>query len=145
MLCFPYAGARGERVVLRGEDVLLRPRAVLTLAMAFHELATNAAKYGALSVPGGSIEIRWRPQRQEGDAREWLRIDWREQGGPPVVAPQQRGFGSKLIEGGVAAELGGRVSLDFAAEGLRCAFLVPLEKAALDRDDRPGAQADWSI
>ncbi len=141
----PYAGARGERVVLRGEDVLLRPRAVLTLAMAFHELATNAAKYGALSVPGGRIEIRWRPQRQEGDAREWLRIDWREQGGPPVVAPQQRGFGSKLIEGGVAAELGGRVSLDFAADGLHCDFLVPLEKAALERDDRPGAQADWSI
>jgi two-component sensor histidine kinase len=63
----PYAGAAPERVVLRGEDVVLRPRAVLTLAMAFHELTTNAAKYGALAVPGGTIEIRWRPDRLPGD------------------------------------------------------------------------------
>jgi PAS domain S-box-containing protein len=141
----PYAGAAPKRVVLRGEDVVLRPRAVLTLAMAFHELTTNAAKYGALSAPGGAIEIRWRPERQQGDERRWLRIDWVEQGGPPVTEPQQRGFGTKLIEGGVAAELGGRVALQFAAEGLRCEFLVPLDKAALDGDYRPDVAADWSI
>ena len=139
----PYAGA--ERVVLRGEDVVLRPRAVLTLAMAFHELATNAAKYGALSASGGSVEIRWQPMRQEGDERPWLHIDWLEQGGPAVAEPQQRGFGSKLIEGSVKAELGGRASLTFAPEGLRCEFLLPLETAAIETDDRPGAGADWSI
>jgi PAS domain S-box-containing protein len=136
----PYAGP--ERVVLRGEDVVLRPRAVLTLAMAFHELATNAAKYGALSAPGGALEIRWRPERLADDARKWLRIDWIEQGGPPVAAPRQRGFGTRLIEGGVQTDLGGRVHLQFAENGLRCEFLVPLEKAAFEADSRPGAGAD---
>ncbi len=139
----PHAGA--ERFVLRGEDVVLRPRAVLTLAMAFHELVTNAAKYGALSAPGGAIEIRWQPEREDAAARDWLRIDWVERGGPPVETPQQRGFGTRLIEGSVQAELGGRVRLDFARDGLRCEFLVPLDKAALDTDDSPGIAADWSI
>ncbi len=138
-----YAGP--ERTVLRGEDVVLRPRAALTLAMAFHELATNAAKYGALSAPGGRIEIRWRPERQESDERTWLRIDWLEEGGPPVAEPHQRGFGTKLIEGGVKAELRGQVTLDFAPGGLRCAFLVPLETDAFDAAHRPGLDADWSV
>ena len=65
----PYAGAGSERIVLRGEDIELRPRAVLTLAMAFHELTTNAAKYGALSAPGGRIEIRWQPVHGGGGGR----------------------------------------------------------------------------
>ena len=132
-------------MVLRGEDVLLRPRAVLTLAMAFHELATNAVKYGALSVPNGRIEIRWGPERLDEEARDWLHIGWAEQGGPPVAEPQQRGFGTKLIEGSVKAELGGSASLQFAGEGLRCEFLIPLEKAAFDEEARPAAGADWSI
>ena len=136
----PYAGA--ERVVLRGEDVVLRPRAVLTLAMAFHELATNAAKYGALSASGGALEIRWQPERLADDEREWLRIEWTEQGGPPVAAPRQRGFGTRLIEGGVQAELGGRVHLQFAEDGLRCEFLVPLEKAAFETVPDAGSGAD---
>ncbi len=140
----PYAGV--ERLVLRGEDVVLRPRAVLALAMAFHELATNATKYGALSTPGGRIEIRWRPVRlEEGDGRVLLRIDWLEEGGPLVGEPNQRGFGSKLIEGSISAELGGRAGLIFAAEGLRCEMLIPLEAATLEF--RGGAETghDWSI
>jgi len=140
----PYAGA--ERVVLRGEDVVLRPRAVLTLAMTFHELATNAAKYGALSVPGGRIEIRWRPVRlQGGDGRALLQIDWLEEGGPPVAEPNQRGFGSKLIEGSVKAELGGSARLTFAPEGLRCEMLIPLEAATLELRSGQGRGHDWSI
>jgi len=140
----PYAGA--ERVMLRGEDIVLRPRAVLTLAMAFHELATNAAKYGALSAPAGRIEIRWQPTRLEGgDGRGLLQIEWLEQGGPAVEEPQQRGFGSKLIEGGVAAELGGSARLLFAPEGLRCEILIPLEAATVDVDRRRGAAQEWSI
>ena len=114
----PHAGAAPNRIVLRGEDLVLRPRAVLTLAMAFHELTTNAAKYGALSVPGGRVEIAWRPAEQDG--RAWLHIDWIEQDGPPVSPPQRRGFGSRLIEGSIAAELGGGARLDYAPEGLRC-------------------------
>ena len=132
-------------MVLRGEDVVLRPRAVLTLAMAFHELATNAAKYGALSAPGGRIEIRWQPVRPEDEGRAELQIDWQEHGGPAVAEPQQRGFGSKLIEGSVAAELGGSARLLFAPEGLRCEMRIPLEAATGETDRRQGAAQDWSI
>jgi PAS domain S-box-containing protein len=132
----PYAGA-SERVVLRGEDFVLRPRAVLTLAMAFHELATNAAKYGALSAPGGRIEIRWQPVHER-DGRSLLRIDWTEQGGPPVAEPSQRGFGSKLIEGSIAAELGGSARLFFDPAGLRCEVAIPLEAAAIRETPEAG-------
>jgi len=134
----PYAGP--ERVVLRGEDVVLRPRAVLTLAMTFHELATNAAKYGALSAPGGRVEIHWQPVKLEGsDGRALLQIEWREQGGPPVAAPGRRGFGSKLIEGSIKAELGGSARLVFEPTGLGCDMLIPLETATLEIERGPGA------
>ncbi len=137
----PYAGVGPERVVLRGEDVVLRPRAVLTLAMAVHELTTNAAKYGALSVPGGRIEIHWQPIR-DADDRPVLRIEWQEQGGPSVVVPEQRSFGSKLIEGSIAAELGGTARLAFEPTGLRCEIVIPLANATLGSraksgEDRP--------
>ena len=127
----PYAGTAPHRVVLRGEDFVLRPRAVLTLAMAVHELTTNAAKYGALSVPGGRIEIQWQPVRSD-NSRPILRIDWREQGGPPVSDPAERGFGSKLIEGSIAAELGGTARLTFEPRGLHCEIEIPLRNATVD-------------
>ncbi|HXD45732.1 MAG TPA: PAS domain S-box protein [Pseudolabrys sp.] len=123
----PYAGASSNRIVLRGEDLVLRPRAVLTLAMAFHELTTNAAKYGALSVPSGRVEIVWRPEEENG--RIVLRIGWYEQGGPPVASPDRHGFGSRLIEGSIAAELGGSARLDYAPEGVTCEMTIPMEIA----------------
>jgi PAS domain S-box-containing protein len=140
----PYTGAGLERVVLRGESVVLRPRAALTLAMAFHELTTNAAKYGALSVPSGHIEVAWQPARGEGDTRPLLRIEWIEQGGPAVAEPQQRGFGSKLIEGSIASELGGSARLAFEPTGLRCAIVIPLDAAMRDIDHEPTG-VDWSV
>jgi two-component sensor histidine kinase len=124
----PYAGAVADRIVLRGEDVVLKPRAVLTLAMAVHELTTNAAKYGALSVPGGRIEVQWGPVHGA-DGGSQLHIDWIESGGPAVAAPAQRGFGSKLIEGSVAAELGGQATLIFEPKGLRCEISIPMKNA----------------
>jgi PAS domain S-box-containing protein len=124
----PYAAASPERVVLRGEDVVLRPRAVLTLAMAVHELTTNAAKYGALSVPAGSVEVQWQPL--ERDRRTWLSLEWRESGGPPVQVPERRSFGTRMIEGSIAAELGGTATLDYAPDGLRCLVLIPWTAAA---------------
>jgi PAS domain S-box-containing protein len=128
----PYAGA--GRVVLHGDNVVLRPRAVLTLAMAFHELTTNAAKYGALSAPGGRIEIAWQPvaATQTGGSPQ-LRIDWVEQGGPAVTEPTQRGFGSKLIEGSIAGELGGSARIVFAPTGLHCEIVVPIDTATAER------------
>jgi PAS domain S-box-containing protein len=141
----PYIGTGPERIVLRGEDVVLRQRAVLTLAMAFHELVTNAAKYGALSAPDGRIEIRWQQVRDGGGGPALLRIDWIEQGGPEVAEPQQRGFGSKLIEGSIAAELGGSARLVFEPAGLRCEIVVPLEAAAVEIAGGPAGGVDWSI
>ena len=124
----PYHGG-AERVVMRGEDVVLRPRAALTLAMTFHELITNAAKYGALSAPGGRVEMRW--QIVEADGMPTLHVEWREQGGPPVAPPARRSFGTRLIESGVKAELGGRVEIAFAREGLRCDLDIPLASLAV--------------
>ena len=104
-------------------------RLVLTLAMAVHELTTNAAKYGALSVSGGRIEVSWRPVPND-NAEPMLELQWIEQGGPKVAQPESRGFGSKLIEGSIAAELGGKTSLVFDPAGLRCEMLIPLAAAA---------------
>jgi two-component sensor histidine kinase len=136
----PYAGTGPGRVVLRGEDLVLRPRAVLTLAMAIHELTTNAAKYGALSVPAGRLEIQWEPDRSE-NSRPVLRIDWLERSGPPVAEPAQTGFGSKLIEGSIAAELGGKARLSFEPQGLHCEIVIPLQNVVVGfraetREDR---------
>jgi two-component sensor histidine kinase len=126
----PYAGTTPDRVVLRGEDVVLRPRAVLTLAMAVHELTTNAAKYGALSVSGGRVEVQWRPVRSE-NAPSCLQIDWVEHDGPNVVEPEQHGFGTKLIEGSIAAELAGRTRLVFRPQGLHCEIKIPMKAATV--------------
>lgn len=107
------AGEAG-RFDIEGEPLRLAPRAALALAMALHELGTNAAKYGALSTDGGRVSISW---TQEGDG---LHLCWRESGGPPVEPPGRRGFGSRLIERGLAADLGGTATLDFDPSGLRC-------------------------
>ena len=127
----PYAGADGERVVLRGDEVVLGPRAVLTLAMAFHELTTNATKYGALAGTGGHIEIGWHRVAATDAAPAELRIDWVEKGGPAVTEPERRGFGSRMIEGSIAAELGGSATMAFKPEGLRCDIVLPLEAATV--------------
>ncbi|MBO9560860.1 MAG: PAS domain-containing protein [Caulobacter sp.] len=108
-----------ERVTLDGPDVHLPARMALSLGMVFHELATNAAKYGALS-KNGRLSVSWR-QEEEG-----LAFTWRETGGPAVFAPTRRGFGSRLIERSVASELRGRIELDYRPEGLVCAFWVPM-------------------
>jgi len=133
----PYTGTTPDRVVLRGEDVVLRPRAVLTLAMAVHELTTNAAKYGALSVPGGRVEVQWRPVRAE-NGEPCLRIEWIEQGGPNVVVPEQNGFGTKLIEGSIAAELAGETRLIFQPQGIRCEITIPTKVATVDFRESAG-------
>jgi two-component sensor histidine kinase len=90
--------------------------------MVFHELATNAAKYGALSVPHGRVEVSWAPAP---DGRS-LELSWTERGGPPIEAPPaRRGFGSGLLERGLARQLGGQVAIEFPREGLRCRTRLP--------------------
>src|SRR5690606_20694131 len=110
------------------EAVDLPPRAAVTLGMCFHELATNAAKYGALSVPDGRVQVDWTVETIEGARR--VHIHWRESGGPEVAPPTRRGFGSKLIQRSVTGELHGAAHLDFDPEGLRCLIKFPLDPQA---------------
>lgn len=133
----PYVAVGHEQAVLRGEDVMLRPRAAVTLAMVFHELTTNAAKYGCLSVPAGRIHVAWEV-RTPPDKPPLLAIDWSEQGGPPVAPPRRRSFGSRFIEGSVPSELRGTARLVFAPEGLRCSLEIPLASAQGELAQRAG-------
>jgi two-component sensor histidine kinase len=116
--------AETGRFELAGPPVRLGPNAAVTLTMAFHELATNAVKYGALSSDGGRVEVQWRADREH--APTAIKIIWREMGGPPVKAPERRGFGSRFLERGFAREFDGDVSLEFATEGVICIMLLPL-------------------
>jgi len=115
----PYVEQAG-RFTVSGPVVQLIPNAAVTLNMAFHELATNATKYGALSTPAGRIDIAWRTEG--GD----VAIDWRETGGPSVAQPTRRGFGSRLIERGLARELGGEARFAFEPAGLVCHIRAPI-------------------
>jgi two-component sensor histidine kinase len=114
------------RVALRGPEVLVSARQASALGLMAHELAANAAKYGALSTEGGQIAVTW-DVVDGGRERHLLHLEWRETGGPVVPKPpQRRGFGSRLIERSAAADLGGTVRLDFRSEGLRCSIGAPL-------------------
>ena len=119
-------GAGQGRIGIEGEDVMLAPRTAVSIAMALHELCTNAVKHGALSNDAGSVTISWTVEKQSENRR--LKLCWAEQGGPPVEPPQRRGFGSRMIERGLAAELGGSVELSFRPEGVRCAVDAPLPR-----------------
>jgi two-component sensor histidine kinase len=120
----PYAGQGDSRVTKSGPAVDLPPRQTIGLGMVFHELATNAAKYGALSTPTGRISISWKVAADAGTT--WLRLEWDEAAGPLVKRPIRRGFGSRLIEQSINHELGGRFEPTFAAEGFRCSIAVPI-------------------
>jgi PAS domain S-box-containing protein len=108
------------RVRMSGAAVDVSPKHALTLSLALHELATNATKYGALSYPQGRVSVGWRAQENN------LYLNWDESGGPPVAAPTQKGFGSRLLEELVARDLGGDVKLDYDVSGLRCSIAVAL-------------------
>ena len=118
-------GANAGRVHLAGPRVLLAPRAALAVAMALHELCTNAVKYGALSNESGRVSLTW--SVGAGDPPV-LRLEWREEGGPPVQPPQRRGFGSILLERSLAHDLDGKVTTDFRREGLVCVIEAPLTR-----------------
>lgn len=118
-----------ERVMLSGPEIVLPPNSAVTANLAFHELATNAAKHGALSVPGGRVEVSWSLQARGSGATPVAAILWRERDGPPVRIPQHRGFGSRLLEQGVAREFGGEVHLDFLPQGVECRMHLPLSAA----------------
>ena len=112
---FEAVAGRDERFTIRGDNVQLPAQTTLSLAIALHELATNAVKYGAFSNDAGTIAIDWAVV--PGEDGERLLLRWIEQGGPPVPPPTHKGFGSWVIERGLAHELGGKVSLDYLPRG----------------------------
>jgi two-component sensor histidine kinase len=117
-----YVGGAG-RITVEGIPVLLAANLVVTVSLAFHELATNAAKHGALSVPGGRVDVAWTVAPAGRRARQ-IEVVWRERGGPHVQPPERRGFGSQLLERGMAP--GATVRLDYQPEGLECCITLPL-------------------
>ena len=108
-------------VHVEGPAIELNPKCALTLGLALHELATNAAKYGALSVKDGAVHVSWMLDAHD----RTLRLSWIERGGPVVKPPLRAGFGRLLIERALASDLNGTVELEFAKDGLRCAIAIP--------------------
>ena len=116
------------RIAIDGPTVDLTAKQALSLALALHELATNATKYGALSVPGGTIDVRW--DCIPSDDRVILRFGWRERGGPEVSPPSRRGFGSRLIESTLSSDFGSSVKVEYPPEGVVCSFEARLSDLA---------------
>jgi two-component sensor histidine kinase len=124
----PHMDRAANRLALDGPELWLSPNRALSLALAMHELATNAVKYGALSEEDGRVGVRWRVRERTGRRR--LELEWRESGGPPVKPPLRRGFGSRLIERSLSRELHGEVTLDFEPSGLVCRVIGLLPEGA---------------
>lgn len=125
------AFAAGARAEVRGPVVRLTPKQALALSIALHELATNAAKYGALSNESGRVTLNWE-LRGAGDA-EVLHLAWRESGGPPVSPPMRAGFGSRLIERNLAFELNGEARIEYRPEGVEAFISTPVERRLVYR------------
>ncbi|MDP1617477.1 sensor histidine kinase [Phenylobacterium sp.] len=117
-----------SRYRLDGPSVALSPTETLTLGLVFHELVTNAAKYGALSLSEGCVRVEWTLSNEDGRLR--LDLVWREEGGPPVSPPLRQGFGSRLIERSLQGDIDGEARLEFAESGLRCHLRLTLQEAS---------------
>jgi PAS domain S-box-containing protein len=122
-LLVPFISRQGQNVLMEGDPINLRPKAAQSLALALHELATNAVKYGALSVPEGRVHIAWKGMPVGGV--EVVRLTWTERGGPPVKEPAGTGFGLTAIKA-VATELGAALRYNFHSEGVAYEFEGPL-------------------
>jgi two-component system, chemotaxis family, CheB/CheR fusion protein len=124
----PYVGEHSARVVIEGRTLMLPREPAIALEMVFHELVTNATKYGALSNGTGMITVGW--ERVEHADGTLAHIEWVESGGPPIAAVGERGFGSMLIQSSVAHDLAGTVAKEFRTDGLHCTIEFPLPEGA---------------
>lgn len=122
LLC--SVGLDENRVALDGPQIVLQPKAAITLTLAVHELATNAIKYGALSVDSGHVDIRWHVDKDR------LFVQWQEEGGPVVEEPKKRGFGTLMVERALAREFGGSAKIRFQPGGVICVIDAPMSDAA---------------
>jgi PAS domain S-box-containing protein len=121
----------GSRVSVTGPDIVLKPEATQSVGLALHELTTNSASYGALSNPAGRVTVTWR--RLAPDQGDGVELIWSESGGPNVTVPDQRGFGTLMIERNLARSLDAKVELTFAPEGVRCRVLIPAHHLSTGR------------
>ena len=133
----PFASKQTKRIEAAGPAVSLLPATAQSLALALHELVTNAVKYGGLSLTGGHVSLKWRIEPNA------LVIDWIESGGPPALTPTRRGFGTKLIDASVEHQLRGSATFDWRKDGLRCTISIPLSNLDMPRavDAESGASA----
>ncbi len=120
----PHVATDGANLTMNGPPVMLKPQTALFMALVIHELGTNAAKYGALSVPGGRIHIIW---KIAGESPPHLELTWREQGGPKIDGPLKPGFGTELIERGLRFELEGEAKLEAVDGSLQCRMIIPAD------------------
>ncbi|MCB0311017.1 MAG: response regulator, partial [Bdellovibrionales bacterium] len=125
----PYAS--GENIELTGSDLTLSPRKSLTLSLVFHELATNASKYGALSVQSGKLFVNWKASTKQN--AEYLDLEWIEKGGPSQNSLDRKGFGTTLLESAIEHELSGQTTVSLDPSGLRFEMSCPLTPSAIDR------------
>ena len=126
----PFAGTFGERIQIAGPSLMLKEHTVGGIALALNELATNAVKYGALSLDGGRVSIRW--WSDPSDDGDRVTLDWREGGGPLVQPPTREGFGTRIIRSAVRNEREQTVILSYAPEGLFCRMTFVRAKALVD-------------
>lgn len=116
----PFRGEAGPRVSFKGPSIILEPNIAQAIAISLHELATNAAKYGSLSTPGGRLDVEWSRTADDG-----LSLRWTETGGPTVTPPTHNGFGSLVMEKIIENQLGGEARFDWHAHGLTCQITLP--------------------
>ncbi len=135
-----WTGGARDSLVFTGPEVLLDARAFQTMALVFHELMTNAAKYGALSVSTGTLHVTWRLQADGG-----VEILWQEAGGPPVKPPSRRGFGTVVVEQTVPFELQGEAQLDYRSDGLWARFVLPAAFVTLGKGAGEPAQTSRAV
>ena len=126
----PFQSVNGDRFVVEGPTVRIPPRVAIGLALALHELATNAAKYGALSSPSGRVDLTWMVDNASKPDR--LHVRWEESGGPTVNQPTRVGFGTQLINRVLASEIAGQVGLDYRASGIVFTATAPLPDSPSD-------------
>jgi two-component system CheB/CheR fusion protein len=118
----PFATPESARIEIAGPSIELRPNAAVSVGMILHELATNAAKYGAWSVQNGAVAVRWRHVRDDGGS---LVLDWEERGGPAASEPEKPGFGLRYIRQSAEYDLHGKCRAEFGPQGFRCRFTLP--------------------
>jgi PAS domain S-box-containing protein len=135
------ASSDGGRIKANGPPVRLPPKTAIAVALAFHELATNAAKYGALSGETGRVSLTWTLGYGRGSTS--LRIVWRETGGPPVTPPNRTGFGTRLIKRGLAADLNGSVQIDYPPEGVVCVITAEMPDVDVAGEMSTAAKSGW--